>query len=147
MESIKINWKVEIDPLLLNINRSYEEDYKGFHFNLKLTNSLYSKEYSSSVKMRATNLPNDSGKEIYRDSSKSSSLNFGPEENIDKYIDDIQENLINALNHTKSIIDSCLRDVEIEGYNKEIDISSNELQILVENVDKSKVKTRERKVV
>lgn len=118
MENLNINqplaWQAEIDPILLKINRHYEEEYRGFKFEVNLSNSLYNKNYSASIKMGTVNNPNVSSTEIYKDSSSSLSKIEGEE--INEYIDNIYKKIIKELNNTKAIIDSCLRGTELEGY-------------------------------
>lgn len=123
----KIDWKAEIDPISLKIIRKYEEDYKGFHFDITLTNVLYNRECSASIKMKAISNMNDNGKEIYKYSINADSA-FK-----DTFINDTEEKLILELKKVKDNLDVCFKGVEVEGYNK---TSNNELQRFVESEEK-----------
>lgn len=149
MENINqpLVWRAEIDPILLKINRYYEEEYRGFKFEVNLSNSLYNKNYSASIKMGTVNNPNVSSTEIYKDSSSSVSKIENNEE-INDYIDNIYKKIIKELNNTKAIIDSCLRGAELEGYNSiKIDPSTFVVKdnIPPELLEEKAVKTRKRK--
>ena len=114
MENINqpLVWQAEIDPILLKINRHYEEEYRGFKFEVNLSNSLYNKNYSASIKMSTVNNPNISSTEIYKDSSSSVSKIEGEE--INDYIDNIYKKIIKELNDCKQKSRKYLRDFEEE---------------------------------
>ena len=123
----KIDWKAEIDPISLKIIRKYEEDYKGFHFDVTLTNVLYNRECSATINMKAISNLNDNGKEIFKYFVNADSA-FK-----DTFINDTEEKIINELKKVKDNLDVCFRGVEVEGYNK---TSNNEMQRFVEGEEK-----------
>lgn len=122
----KIEWKAEIDPIFLKIIRKYEEDYKGFHFDVTMTNVLYNRECSATINMKAISNLNDNGKEIFKYFINADSA-FK-----ETFINDTEEKIINELKKVKDNLDVCFKGVEVEGYNK----TSNELQRFVENEEK-----------
>ena len=123
----KIDWKAEIDPISLKIIRKYEEDYKGFHFDVTLTNVLYNRECSATINMKAISNLNDNGKEIFKYFVNADSA-FK-----DTFINDTEEKIINELKKVKDNLDVCFKGVEVEGYNK---TSNNEMQRFVEGEEK-----------